>query len=50
MVELNEGEPEAEQLKHEKEMTRELAQFSKDLENLELKVFSTGRMTRIIAS
>jgi peptide chain release factor 2 len=42
MVELGEGEPEAEQIKHEKEMTRELAQFSKDLENLELKVFLNG--------
>jgi peptide chain release factor 2 len=42
MVELNEGEPEADQLKYEKEMTRELAQFSKDLENLELKVFLNG--------
>jgi peptide chain release factor 2 len=42
MVELSESEPEAEQLKQEKELTRDLAQFSNDLENLELKVFLNG--------
>ena len=42
MVELSEAEPEAEQIKHERDMERELAQFSKGLENLELKVFLNG--------
>jgi peptide chain release factor 2 len=42
MIELAEAEPEAEQAKHEKELSRDLAQFSKDLENLELKVFLNG--------
>jgi peptide chain release factor 2 len=42
MIELGEAEPEAEQLKMEKEMERDLAQFSKDLENLELRVFLNG--------
>jgi peptide chain release factor 2 len=42
MVELSESEPEAEQLKQEKELTRDLAQFSKGLESLELKVFLNG--------
>ena len=42
MVELGESEPEAEQIKYEKEMERDLAQYSKDLENLELKVFLNG--------
>ncbi len=42
MVELSEGEPEAEQIKQEKDLERELAQFSKELENLELKVFLNG--------
>jgi peptide chain release factor 2 len=42
MIELAESEPEAEQLKHEKDLERDLAQFSKDLENLELKVFLNG--------
>src|SRR5580704_11890583 len=42
MVELSEGEPEAEQLKHEKDLERDLAQFSKRLEEMELKVFLTG--------
>jgi peptide chain release factor 2 len=42
MVELSEGEPEAEQLKHEKDLARDLAQFSRDLESLELKVFLNG--------
>ncbi len=42
MVELSESEPEAEQVKQQKELERELAQFSKELENLELKVFLNG--------
>jgi peptide chain release factor 2 len=42
MVELSEAEPEAEQIKQEQQLTRDLAQFSKDLENLELKVFLNG--------
>jgi len=42
MIELAESEPEAEQLKYEKELDRDLAQFSKRLETLELKVFLNG--------
>ena len=42
MVELGEGEPAAEQAKHEKDLERDLAQFIKELEGLELKVFLTG--------
>jgi peptide chain release factor 2 len=42
MVELSEAEPEAEQLKHQRDLERDLAQFSKELENLELKVFLNG--------
>ncbi len=42
MIELSEGEPEAEQLKQEKELERELTQFSRELEGLELKVFLNG--------
>ncbi len=42
MVELGEGEPAAEQAKHEQDLERDLAQFSKELEGLELKVFLTG--------
>src|SRR5580704_4894035 len=42
MVELSEGEPEADQLKHEKDLERDLAQFSKELESLELRVFLNG--------
>lgn len=42
MVELSEAEPEAEQIKHQRDLERELAQFSKELENLELKVFLNG--------
>ena len=42
MIELAQGEPESEQARHEKEMERELTVFSKDLENLELKVFLNG--------
>jgi len=42
MVELAAEEPEAEQVRHETEMSRELAQFSRDLESLELRVFLNG--------
>jgi peptide chain release factor 2 len=42
MVELCEAEPEAEQLKHQTEMERDLAKFSRDLEHLELRVFLNG--------
>ena len=38
MIELAEGEPEAEQLKHLKELDRDFAKFSKDLDALELAV------------
>jgi peptide chain release factor 2 len=42
MVELAEGEPPAEQLRHEVELGRDLERFSKDLEGLELRVFLNG--------
>src|SRR5260221_1778252 len=42
MIELAEAEPEAEQSRHQAEMERELGQFAKDLENLELRVFLSG--------
>ncbi len=42
MIELAGGEPEAEQARHERDLERELAQFSKELESLELKVFLNG--------
>jgi peptide chain release factor 2 len=42
MVELCETESEAEQLKHQTEMERDLAKFSRDLEHLELRVFLNG--------
>ncbi len=42
MVELGEGEPEAAQITHEKEMERDLQKFSKGLEELELRVFLSG--------
>jgi peptide chain release factor 2 len=42
MLELAGGEPEAEQLQHEKDLDRDLAQFAKGLDALELKVFLTG--------
>ncbi len=42
MVELCEAEPEAEQLKHQTDMERDLAKFSRDLEHLELRVFLNG--------
>jgi len=42
MVELSEGEPAADQAKYEKDLEKELGPFSKELENLELKVFLNG--------
>jgi peptide chain release factor 2 len=42
MVELAEAEPEAEQLKHQQDLEREMVQFAKQLESLELKVFLSG--------
>ena len=42
MEELAESEPESEQLKHQKEMERDLAAFFRDLEANELKVFLNG--------
>ena len=42
MVELAGAEPEAEQLKYQKEVEGELVPFTKELENLELKVFLNG--------
>jgi peptide chain release factor 2 len=42
MLELAQGEPEAAQLKHEKEMEAELAHYAKGLEGLELRVFLNG--------
>lgn len=42
MVELAEAEPEAEQLKHQQELDRDLAAFSKELDTLELRVFLSG--------
>ena len=38
MVELAEGEPESEQLKHQKELERDFVKFSRDLDALELAV------------
>jgi len=42
MVELSEAEPETEQLKHQRELERDLGKFSKELEDLELRVFLNG--------
>jgi len=42
MLELAQEEPLAEQQKHEAEMERELAQFDRELEGLELRVFLNG--------
>ena len=42
MVELAEGEPELEQVKHQTDLERDLGKFSKDLDSLELKVFLNG--------
>ena len=41
-VELAGGEPETVQARHEREMERELAKFSMELESLELRVFLNG--------
>jgi peptide chain release factor 2 len=42
MLELSQEEPAAEQPKHEADMERELAQFERELDSLELKVFLNG--------
>ena len=42
MVELSEAEPEAEQLKHQRELERDFGKFSKELDDLELRVFLNG--------
>jgi len=42
MVALCEAEPEAEQVKHQKELERDLIKFSRDLDALELKVLLIG--------
>jgi peptide chain release factor 2 len=42
MVELGEAEPEAAQAKIQQELERDLAQFFKELDSLELKVFLNG--------
>ena len=42
MLELSQEEPAAEQPKHEADMERDLAQFTRELESLELRVFLNG--------
>ena len=42
MVELCEAEPEAEQLRHQTDLERDLGKFSAGLESLELRVFLNG--------
>jgi len=42
MVELCEAEPEAEQVKHQRELERDLIKFTRDLDALELKVLLIG--------
>jgi peptide chain release factor 2 len=42
MLELAEAEPEAEQLKHQPELERDLAKFTQDLDGLELAVLLNG--------
>ena len=42
MVELAEAEPEAEQLKHQRELERDLAKFTKELDAHELSVLLSG--------
>ena len=42
MVELAEAEPESEQVKHEQELDRDLAKFSRELDGLELAVLLDG--------
>src|SRR5947199_1322223 len=42
MVELSEGEPETEQLKHHRDLERDLKKFAQELDELELRVFLSG--------
>ena len=42
MLELAEGEPESEQLRHQADLERDLAKFSRELDKLELTVFLAG--------
>jgi peptide chain release factor 2 len=42
MIELSEAEPEAEQLKHQQELERDLTKFNRELDELELRVFLNG--------
>ena len=42
MIELSEGEPETEQVKHRRDLERDLARFFKELEAHELTVFLNG--------
>src|SRR2546422_388148 len=42
MIELSEAEPEAEQLKHQQELERDLKKFTRELDELELRVFLNG--------
>src|SRR5687767_15365301 len=42
MAELAEAEPEAEQLKHQQELDKDLKRFNRELDDLELKVFLSG--------
>jgi peptide chain release factor 2 len=42
MVELAEGEPESEQVKHKADLERDLVKFIKEVDGLELKVFLSG--------
>jgi peptide chain release factor 2 len=42
MVELCEAEPEAEQLRHQTDLERDLVKYSRELESLELRVFLSG--------
>jgi peptide chain release factor 2 len=42
MLELAEGEPEAEQVKHQNDLERDLGALTKELDALELKIFLSG--------
>ena len=42
MVELSEAEPESEQLKHQQDLERDLKKFTRELDDLELRVFLSG--------
>lgn len=42
MAELAEAEPEAEQLKHQQDLEKDLKRFNRELDDLELKVFLSG--------